>query len=130
MSDVNKVILTGNLTADPELKYLSNGNAVTTLRLATNRKYKAGVEVKEDVVYTDINVWGGLAENCAKYLVKGRSVLVDGRLKLDTWEKDEKKFQKLTVVADNVTFLSSGKKEDKSSDTENVVATTSDDVPF
>ncbi|MBP7274887.1 MAG: single-stranded DNA-binding protein [Kiritimatiellae bacterium] len=108
MPSLNKVFLIGNLTRDPEVKFLPSGNAVTELRLAVNRSYrtKDGQE-REEVLFVSASVFGRTAENCGKYLHKGSPVHVEGRLKMDEWERDGKKNSRLTVVAENVQFLSS-----------------------
>ena len=108
MASLNKVFLIGNLTKDPEVKYLPSGSAVTELRLAVNRSYrnKEGQEVKE-VLYVSASVFGRSAENCGKYLRKGSPVHIEGRLRMDEWEKDGKKNSRLTIVAEGVQFLSS-----------------------
>ena len=102
---VNKVVLIGNLTRDPELTHTASGAAVASFGLAVNRKYKQGDEWKEDVCFVDITTWGNMAENCSKYLSKGRLVLVEGRLNFESWEKDGEKRNKLDVVASLVLFL-------------------------
>ncbi len=123
MANFNKVLLMGNLTRDPDLRFISNGNAVCNLGLAVNRKYKSGDEWKTDVCFVDVTVWGKTAENCAEYLSKGRPVFIEGRLQLDEWETDDgQKRTKLKVVADNVQFLS-GKDEGNN-------RVTKDDIPF
>lgn len=105
----------GNLTRDPEHKQLSSGQAVCRLGLASNRQFKnkqTGAMVQE-VCFIDVDVWGPQAESCRQYLSKGRAVLVEGRLKLDTWqETDGAKRSKHSIVADRVTFLSSGAQAD------------------
>lgn len=106
MASMNRVFLVGNLTRDPEVRYLPSGQAVAELRLAVTSKYRTqSGEDKEDTVFADVNVWGRTAENCGQYLSKGAPALVEGRLKLDQWEKDGKKNSKLYVVADRVQFL-------------------------
>ena len=108
MAGINQVILLGNLTADPEVKYLTGGNAVAELRLAVNRKYKTrDGQDAEDVCFVSIDVWGRQAETCGQYLRKGSSILVNGRLKFDSWEKDGQKFSRLRVTAANVQFMGS-----------------------
>ena len=97
----------GNLTRDPELRYTSNGSAVTSFGLAVNRKFKQGDEWKEDVCFVDITVWGKQGENCAEYLSKGRPAFIEGRLQYSTWESDGQKKSKLDVVANTVQFLGS-----------------------
>lgn len=108
MASYNRVVLIGNLTRDPEHKQLSSGQAVCRLSIATNRQFKnrqTGSMVQE-VCYIDIDVWGPQAESCKQYLQKGRSVLVEGRLKLDNWQ-DQTGAQrsKHSIVADRVVFL-------------------------
>jgi len=108
MAGINQVILLGNLTADPEVKYLSSGSAVAELRLAVNRKYKTrDGQDAEEVCFVSIDVWGRQAETCGQYLRKGSSILVNGRLKFDSWEKDGQKFSRLRVTATNVQFMGS-----------------------
>ncbi len=108
-SSLNKVFLMGRLTRDPELRYTPSGTAVADFGLAINRAYKtAEGEKKESVTFVDITVWAKRAEICAEYLSKGRPVLVEGRLELDSWEtQDGQKRSKLKVVADDVQFLGS-----------------------
>ena len=105
MANFNKVLLMGNLTRDPELRYTANGAAVTGFGLAVNRKYKQGDEWKDDVCFVDITVWGKQGENCAEYLSKGRPVFVEGYLRFSSWESDGQKRSKLEVVANTVQFL-------------------------
>ncbi len=110
MVGYNKVILMGNLTRDPELRYIPNGTAVATLRLAVNNRYRQGDEWKDDVCFVDITVWGKQAENCNEYLSKGSGVLVEGRLSYRTWESEEGQTRsKHEVVANTVRFLPKGK---------------------
>ena len=104
--NLNKVMLIGNLTRDPELKYTPNGTAVAEFGIAVNRNYKQGEEWKKDVCYIDIAVWNRQAENCAEFLKKGSQAFIEGRLRYNTWESDGRKRSKLDVVADNVLFLS------------------------
>ncbi len=108
MASLNKVILIGNLTRDPELRYTAGGTAMAKLGLATNRKYKQGDEWKEEVTFVDITVWGRQAETSSEYLSKGRPVLIEGRLQYSQWETDDgQKRSKLEVVAERVQFLGS-----------------------
>jgi single-strand DNA-binding protein len=106
----NKVIMVGNLTADPELRYTASGTAVCNMRLAVNTKYKSGDEQKESVCYIDVVVWGKQGESCSQYLAKGRQVLVEGRLDFRTWESDGQKRSKHEIVAQTVRFL--GKRDE------------------
>lgn len=109
MAQLNKVFLIGNLTADPELRYTPNGSAVSDLRLAINRSWtnKEGAS-NQDTVYIDVTVWERQAENCVKFLKKGRSVHVEGYLKMDSWESNGEKRSKIKVVAETVQFLDRG----------------------
>jgi single-strand DNA-binding protein len=110
VANINRVILTGNLTADPELSTLPSGTSVCRLRLAVNRRYKdqSTGEWSEKPNFFDIKVWGAQGENCAQYLSKGRPVAVDGRLEWSEWEsQDGGKRSKVEVVADTVQFLGS-----------------------
>lgn len=106
MANINKVILMGNLTRDPEVRYTPNGKAVATFSLAINRKYRQGEELKEEVSYLDIVVFGKPAEACGQYLNKGDSALIDGRLQQRRWDDKEtgQKRSKVEVVADSVQF--------------------------
>jgi single-strand DNA-binding protein len=108
MAGYNRVVLVGNLTRDPEYKQLTSGQGVCRLGLATNRQFKnrqTGAMVQE-VCFIDIDVWGPQAESCRQYLQKGRSVLIEGRLKLDSWaDANGQNRSKHSVVADRVVFL-------------------------
>jgi len=108
MSGFNRVILSGNLTRQPELRYTAKGTATTTAGLAVNRRWRddSGAD-KEEVTFVDVQCWGKLAENVCQYLNKGSRALVEGRLKLDSWEEEGQKRQKLIVVAETVQFLDS-----------------------
>ena len=107
MAGLNRVVLIGNLTDDPELRYTQNGVARTRFRVAINRRWKnrEGV-LQEETTFVPIVVWGQQAENCANYLEKGRLVAVEGRLRIDTFETEEGERRKvIEVVAENVQFL-------------------------
>ncbi len=109
MAGYNRVVLIGNLTRDPEYKQLASGQPVCRLGLAVNRQYKNRQtgDMVQEVCFVDIDVWGPQAESCRQYLQKGRPVLVEGRLKLDTWEdQNGQNRSKHSVVADRVVFLS------------------------
>lgn len=108
MPSANIVIICGNLTRDPEVRAVPNGQTVCDMGLAINESYKnkAG-ELVESTVFVDVVAWGKTAENCGQYLRKGAPVLVEGRLQLDTWEKDGQKRSKLRARADRVQFLAS-----------------------
>ncbi len=107
MASFNKVILLGNLTRDPEVRYTPNGIAVASFAIAVNRKYKQGDETKEEVSYIDIVVFGKQAESCGQYINKGDSVLIDGRLQQRRWDDKEtgQKRNKIEVVANQVNFM-------------------------
>ena len=109
MAYLNKVLLIGNLTKDPELRYTPNGTAVCDFRIAVNRVYTTNNEKKEETCFIDINVWGRQAESVSKYLQKGSSAFIEGRLQLDQWEDREtgKARSRMRVVADRVQFLNS-----------------------
>lgn len=108
MASFNRVILLGNLTRDPELKYLQSGMAVTDIGLAVNDRRKgADGNWVEETTFVDVTLWGRTAEVAGEYLSKGSPVLIEGRLKLDTWEKDGKKNSKLRVVGEKMQLLGS-----------------------
>ncbi len=110
MASLNRVLLIGNLTRDPELRYTPGGAAVCEFAIAINSQFttKAG-EKREEVTFVDITAWARQAEICAEYLKKGRPVFVEGRLRQDRWEdqKTGQKRSKITVTADRVQFLGS-----------------------
>ena len=109
MANYNKVLLMGNLTRDPELKYTGGGQALAEFGLAVNRQWRTPAgEQQEETTFVDITVWGRQAETVTEYLSKGRPVFVEGRLQYDTWEgQDGQKRSKLRVVAERVQFLGS-----------------------
>lgn len=109
MVSLNRVLLIGNLTKDPELRYTPSGTAVANLRLAVNSVYKdqAG-QKKEEVCYVTIVTWGKQAENCNQYLKKGRPIFVEGRLLFRSWEAEGKTRSTMEVRADRVQFLGQG----------------------
>ena len=108
MASYNRVIIMGNLTRDPEHKQLSSGQSFCKFGLASNRQFKNRQtgDMIQEVCFVDIDVWGPQADSCNQYLQKGRGVLVEGRLKFDTWQdKNGQNRSKHSVVADRVTFL-------------------------
>jgi single-strand DNA-binding protein len=111
MASFNKVILMGNLTRDPQVKYTTGGTAVTEIGLAVNRQWfdKQSNTKKDETTFVDITLWGRTAEIAGEYLAKGRPVLIEGRLQLDTWDDREtgQKRSKLRVVGENMTMLGS-----------------------
>lgn len=114
MANFNKVILAGNLTRDPEMRYTPKGTAVAKFGLAVNRKWKAETgELKEEVTFVDIEAWSSQAETIGKYLKKGRPILLEGRLRYDSWDDKQtnQKRSRLVVVLDSFQFLDSGRTE-------------------
>jgi single-strand DNA-binding protein len=109
MASFNRVILLGNLTRDPELRYITSGSAVTDLGLAVNdRRKNANGEWVEETTFVDVTLWARTAEVACEYLTKGSPVLIEGRLKLDTWEgNDGQKRSKLRVVGERMQMLGS-----------------------
>jgi len=106
MISFNKVILIGNLTKDPEVRFTPSGTPVANFRIAVNHRYKQGGEMRDDVCYIDIVVFGKQAESCGQYLNKGDGVIVDGRLQERRWETDDgQKRSKYEIVAQQVRFL-------------------------
>lgn len=106
MASFNRVILIGNLTRDVDLKYTASGTAVAEIGLAVNdRRKDASGNWVDETTFVDVTLWGRQAEVAGEYLAKGSSVLIEGRLKLDQWEKDGQKRSKLRVVAENMRML-------------------------
>ena len=127
MSGVNKVILIGNLGKDPEVRYLDNGVAVANISLATSENYKnkQGERVTQ-TEWHDVVLWRGLAEVAEKYLKKGASVYVEGKLRTNKWvDKDEKTRYKTEVLADKLTMLGRSQNQEQSNE-----STSEDDLPF
>ena len=145
-TNINRVVLTGNLTRDPELRNLPSGMAVCSLRIACNTRRKDGSGNWVDKPnYFDVTVWGAQGENCANYLSKGRPVAVDGRLEWREWDdQNGNKRQAVDIIADSVQFLGSREgtenggrftpQSDVPADTGDFVrapaATGDDDIPF
>jgi single-strand DNA-binding protein len=108
MASFNKVILLGNLTRDPEVRYTPKGSAVTDLGIAVNRQYTLeNGEKREEVTFVDVTFWGRTAEVAGEYLKKGRSIFVEGRLQLDTWDDKQsgQKRSKLKVIGETMQML-------------------------
>jgi single-strand DNA-binding protein len=118
MANFNKVLLVGNLTKDPELRYTPQGTAVVNLRLATNRRFKdRNGEQKEEACFVTVVVWNKQAETCNQYLRKGRSVLIEGRLQSRSWEDSSgQKRNVLEVRAERVQFLGAPSQQAKISE--------------
>jgi single-strand DNA-binding protein len=106
-ANINRVVMTGNLTRDPELRSLPSGMSVCSLRIACNTRRKgSGGEWEDKPNYFDVTVWGAQGENCSRYLSKGRPVAIDGRLEWREWETSEgQKRQAVDIIADSVQFL-------------------------
>ncbi len=107
MASYNRVILMGNLTRDPELRYISSGTAVSNIGLAVNDRVKRNDQWVDEVTFVDVTLWARDAEIANEYLSKGSPVLIEGRLKLDQWEKDGQKHSKLKVVCDRLRLVGS-----------------------
>lgn len=109
MASLNKVMLIGNLTRDPELRYTPKGMAVTDIGLAVNRTYQVENERREEVTFIDVTFWGKAAEVIAQYMKKGRPIYVEGRLRLDSWDDKQtgQKRSRLTVTGEEFQFLGS-----------------------
>lgn len=120
MQNVNTVVVTGNLTRDPELRSIPSGNSICSLRLAVNgRRKDASGEWVDDPNYFDVTVFGRQGENCAQYLAKGRGVAVEGRLDWREWETAEgAKRSAVQIVANNVQFLSDGQRRPQGDEVE------------
>lgn len=107
MPSVNKVILIGNVTRNPELRYTPKQTAVAEFGLAMNRKFRVDNDLREEVTFVDVTFWGQQAETISKYVEKGSPLYVEGRLKLDTWDDKDtgKKRSKITVIGERFQFL-------------------------
>lgn len=128
----NRVLLIGNLTRDPELRYTPNNTAVADIGLAVNRSYQDGDgNEQDDTAFVDITAWGSQAENCDKYLEKGAPIFVDGRLTFESWEQDDgQKRSKLKVTASRIDFLGGSSNNDNAEVSTAEEALEDDDVPF
>src|ERR1700732_1556688 len=120
MANLNRVLLIGNLTRDPEVRYTPKGTAVADIGLAVNRIYSAeDGEKKEKTTFVDVTLWGRQAEIAGQYLKKGRPVFIEGRLQLDTWDDKQtgQKRSRLRVVAESIQLLGSRQEGESSSPT-------------
>ena len=114
-ANFNKVILAGNLTRDPELRYTPKGTAIAKIGLAINRKWRSeSGEMKDETTFVDVDAFGKTAETIGQYLKKGRPILIEGRLRYDTWDDKQsgQKRSKLGVVMDSFQFIDSGNRGD------------------
>lgn len=107
MASFNRVILVGNVTRDIEIRYTSGGTAVTEIGMAVNDRVKRNNEWVDETTFVDVTLWGRTAEVASEYLGKGSSILIEGRLKLDSWEQDGQKRSKLRVVGERMQMLGS-----------------------
>ena len=140
MASFNKVILMGNLTRDPEMRYTPSGSPVASFGLAVNRRYRQGEEQREEVCFVDISTFGRQAELAGEYLSKGRMVLIEGRLQYRTWEdQNGQRRNKLDVVAERVNFMPRATQDGGAGRPasgppayrdEDVPAPSDDDIPF
>jgi len=105
LSDINRVVLVGRLTADPVLRHTAGGTAVAEFSVAVNSREKVGGEWQDRADFFDVTAWGNQAEACADHLARGRRVAVEGRLRQERWEKDGQKRSKVKVTATSVQFL-------------------------
>jgi single-strand DNA-binding protein len=118
VANFNRIIMIGNLTKDPDYKQQPSGTAVCKLSIASNRQFrnKQTGAMTQEVCYIDVDVWGAQADNCRQYLQKGRPVLVEGRLKFDTWESEGQVKRRHSIVADRVIFLGSNQANEQADD--------------
>ena len=108
MADINRVVLVGRLTRDAELKYTANGQAVCKFSIAVNRRKKNGDQWEDEANYFDVTLWGRQGEAVNQYLLKGKSVGVDGELRQDRWQQDGQNRSKVEIVASNIQLLGGG----------------------
>ena len=135
MSDLNEVIVSGRLTRDSELRHTPNGTAVTDVIVASNRIWSKDSDRQEETTFVDVTIWGRQAESLQEYLVKGRHIMIVGRLKLNKWETEQgDKRSKLTMVAEKINLTpggGNGKNNKPSSESkQRVNATATEEVPF
>ena len=135
MSDINKVIITGRVTRDSELRTTPNGTSVTDVSVVSNRIWNKAGDRQEEPTFVDVTLWGKQAESLSQYLTKGRHVMVEARLKLNSWETDEGvKRNKLTLVAENVNLTPSNTNPNGNSQKQAVAVGASsepvEDTPF
>jgi len=125
MANLNKVILMGNVTKNPEVRYIpGSGTPVAKFGIAVNKKYKSGDETKEDTLFVDVAAFARTAEIVGEYVTKGDPILIEGELKLQTWEQNGEKKSKHEVRANNIQMLGSKKT------TKNENKTDENDIPF
>ncbi len=134
MSDLNEVIVSGRLTRDCELRHTPTGTAVTDVIIASNRIWSKDSDRQEETTFVDVTIWGKQAESLHEYLVKGRHIMVVGRLKLNKWETEEgDKRSKLTMVAEKINLTPGGRSNggtQSPSKSEKVTTEAAEEVPF
>ncbi len=134
MASFNRVILIGNLTRAPELRHVGSGTAVTDVGLAVNDRVKKDGQWVQEPTFVDVTLWGRTAEVATQYLTKGSPVLIEGRLRYESWETDGQKRSKLKVVGERMQMLgvrANGKDSDAAdAKPEPVAAAASEDIPF
>jgi|TARA_R110001583_G_scaffold26072_2_gene94103 single-strand DNA-binding protein len=138
MSDINKVIVTGRVTRDSELRQTPNGTPVTDVSVVSNRIWTKNGERQEEATFVDVTIWGKQAETLSPMLTKGRHIMVEGRMKLNSWETDEGvKRSKLTIVSENINLTPTNPNpqgnRDNASSLQPVAASAAsadDDAPF
>lgn len=134
MPSFNRVILVGNLTRDPELRYVAKRTAVSDVGLAVNDRIKKNDEWVEETAFVEVTLWGRTAEVANQYLTKGSPVLIEGRLRYETWEKDDQKRSRLKVVCDRMQMLGARRNGDgadtREANTEAVASAAEGDMPF
>ena len=119
-NDYNKITLIGRLTRDIDLKYTTTGTAIATVSLASNRSVKKQDNWETEVSYFDANIYGRMAENLKPYLIKGKMILIAGRLKQDRWEKDGQKFSRIKIEVEEVQLLGGNSSESPNNSNERV----------
>jgi single-strand DNA-binding protein len=131
-SNINRVIITGNLTKDPDLRALNSGTSVCSLRIACNgrRKNNETGQWEDQPNYFDVTVWGAQGENCSRFLSKGRPVAIDGRLRWREWETDGQKRQAVDIIAETVQFLGGREDGGNGNGYSSSVRTQDSDVPI
>lgn len=112
MASLNKVLCIGNVGREPEMSYSASGTAITKFSVAMNERFTSNGQQQERTEWANVVTFGKLAETCAQYLAKGRQVYVEGRMQTSNWEKDGVKHYRTEVVAERVTFLGSGQRDD------------------
>lgn len=133
MSDINRVIIVGRLTADPELKYTAGGTPVASFSVAVNSREKVGDEWQDRADFFDVTAWSSQGEACAQHLSRGQRVGVEGRLRQERWEKDGQKRTKVKIVATSVQFLEKPGGGDRHDEADQFVPSApvpDDDIPF